>query len=207
MSDQDFDQALIAAAFRLAADQGWSRFSIAEAAQSAGLSLAEARGRFPGKHTLLRRFGRYLDQAALAGASHEGPVRDQLFDLLMGRFEAMRPHRDGIRALLRHLPTDPGTALRLACSTNLSMRWMLHAAGQPTGGIRGAMRVHGLVTVWTWTSRTFERDESEDLSATMATLDAALGRAHQMATWISGNRSGEVAPDEPAVLDPGEEPA
>jgi ubiquinone biosynthesis protein COQ9 len=189
MSELDFDHALIAAAFQLAADNGWARVTIADAAQSAGLSLADARVRFPGKHALLRRFGQLLDQAALSSTPNEGPVRDRLFDLLMSRFDAMKPHREGVRALLRHLLCDPVTTLELSCATARSMRWMLNAAGQPTHGLRGALRVKGMVAVWTWTLRTFERDESDDLSATMATLDTALGRAHAMAGWISGNRS------------------
>ena len=198
MSEHDFDQALIAAAFRLAAESGWARVTIVEAARSAGLSLAEARVRFPGKHTRLRRFGQRLDQAALAAATGEGPVRDQLFDLLMSRFDAMKPHRDGVRALLRHLPCDPATALLLSRATRRSMRWMLHAAGQPTGGVRGCLRVQGLVTVWVWVSRAFEHDESEDLSATMAALDTALRRAQTAAGWLSGRRASEQ-PDESAV--------
>jgi AcrR family transcriptional regulator len=212
MSAQDFDHALIAAAFRLAADSGWARMTIADAARSAGVSLAEARVRFPGKHRLLLRFGQLLDQAALSGASGEGPVRDQLFDLLMGRFEAMKPHREGVRALVRYLPCDGGTALLLTCATRRSMRWMLHAAGQPTNSLRGALRVRGLVAVWAWTLRAFERDESEDLSATMAALDSALGRAHQVATWMSSGRArsaeadASAVPDEPIVPDAGNEP-
>jgi AcrR family transcriptional regulator len=198
MSEHDFDQGLIAAAFRLAAESGWARVTIADAARSAGLSLAEARVRFPGKHTLLRRFGQRLDQASLAAATGEGSVRDQLFDLLMSRFDAMKPHRDGVRALLRCLPCDPTTALLLSCATRRSMRWMLHAAGQPTDGLRGCLRVQGLVTVWAWTLRSFERDESEDLSATMAALDIALGRAQTAASWIPGRRS-SAEPDESAV--------
>jgi ubiquinone biosynthesis protein COQ9 len=207
MSEQDFDQALIAAAFRLAAEQGWPRVTIAAAAQAAGLSLADARVRFPGKHALLRRFGQHLDHAALSGASHEGPVRDQLFDLLIGRFEAMKPHREGVKALLRHLPGDPATALQLACATRLSMRWMLHAAGVPTHGFRGSIRIRGLCAVWLWAMRVFERDDSEDLAATMASLDTALGRAHQAAAWLSGDRPAPAQPDEPAVPDATEAPA
>ena len=212
MSEHDFDQALIEAAFRLAGESGWAQVTIAGAAQAAGLSLAEARVRFPGKHTLLRRFGQRVDQAALAGASGEGPVRDQLFDLLMGRFEAMKPHREGVRALLRYLPRDPATALVLACATRRSMRWMLQAAGQPTTGLRGALRVRGLLAVWVWTLRAFERDESEDLAATMAALDTALGRACQVAEWMSrrratdGEQDESAVPDEPMVRDAGSEP-
>ena len=201
MSEQDFDHALIAAAFRLAADSGWAQMTIADAARSAGLSLAEARVRFPGKHRLLLRFGQLLDQAALSGTSGEGPVRDQLFDLLMGRFEAMKPHREGVRALVRYLPCDAGTALLLPCAARRSMRWMLQAAGQSTPGVRGALRVRGLLAVWAWALRAFERDETEDLSATMAALDTALGRAHQVATWLSGGRARDAEADESAVPD------
>jgi ubiquinone biosynthesis protein COQ9 len=202
MSSQNFDEDLITAAFRRAAEVGWARLSILDAAREAGLSLSEARTRFPGKRALLRRFGALLDERALADASHEGPVRDQLFDLLMSRFDLMKPHREGVRALLRALPADPVTALHLACATRLSMRWMLQAAGQTTSGLRGALRIKGLILVWTWGLRAFERDESADLSATMAALDAALGRAHGIADWMSGERSkapeADASKDDPA---------
>jgi ubiquinone biosynthesis protein COQ9 len=207
MTEQDFDQALIASAFRLAAESGWARLTIAEAARSAGLSLAEARARFPSKHALLWRFGRLLDQAALAAAPNEGPVRDRLFDLLMSRFDAMKPHRDGIRALLRHLPRDPLTSLELSCATRRGMRWMLNAAGLSTNGVRGRLRLHGLVAVWLWTSRTFERDDSQDLSATMAALDTALHRAHAVASWLSGERPRAQEEDVSAVPEESDSPA
>jgi ubiquinone biosynthesis protein COQ9 len=212
MSGPDFDQNLIAAAFKLAAEAGWASLTIADAARAAGLPLAEARTRFPGKPALLRRFGAMLDQAALAAEAGEGPVRDRLFDLLMSRFDAMKPHREGVRALLRYLPTDPATALLLACATRRSMRWMLQAAGQPTHGLRGALRIKGLLAVWLWALRAFERDESEDLAATMAALDTALGRACQAAGWLSGQRAtgsepdASAVPDEPMVPDAGNQP-
>jgi len=195
MSEQDFDQALIGAAFQQAAEVGWSRLTIIDAARAAGLAPAEARARFPGKLALLRRFGVILDQAALAADSGDGTVRDRLFDLLMSRFDTMKPHRDGIRALLRHLPGDPATALALSCATHRSMRWMLQATGVSTSGLRGELRVRGLTAVWLWALRAFERDDTEDLAPTMAALDNALGRAHTVASWLAGERT--IAAAEP----------
>jgi AcrR family transcriptional regulator len=188
MSGPDFDQALIAAAFQRAADVGWTRLTIVDAARAAGLSLAEARLRFPGKLALLRRFGAMLDEAALAAAPAEGPPRDRLFDLLMGRFDAMKPHRSGLHALLRHLPADPVLVVALGCATRRSMRWMLQAAGISTMGLRGELRVRGLVAVWLWALRAFERDATDDLAPTMAALDTALQRAHAAAGWLAGER-------------------
>jgi len=210
MSDIDFDSALIASFFRIVADEGWARASVAGAAQAAALPLAEARARFPGRPSVLVRFGRQADQAALADIPADGSVRDKLFDMLMRRFDALQAHRPGIAALLRALPSDPKTALLLACITHRSMRWMLQAAGVSTAGLRGELRVRGLMAVWVWTLRAWERDESADLSGTMAALDAALRRAERLAGWLNGGlgagsaSDAESQPDVPAA-EPGDE--
>jgi len=186
MSDIDFDSALIASFFGVVAEKGWARASVAEAARAAALSLAEARARFPGRAAVLLRFGRQADQAALRDAPADGSVRDKLFDLLMRRFDALQANRAGVTALLRALPSEPQAALLLACATRRSMRWMLQAAGVSTTGLRGELRIRGLIAVWLWTLRAWERDESADLSGTMAALDAALRRAERLAGWLGG---------------------
>jgi ubiquinone biosynthesis protein COQ9 len=184
MDDAAFDRALIAAAFQMAAERAWSSVSVAAAARAAGLPLGRARERFPGRAVILVRFGRLADQAALAEAPSDGPVRDRLFDLLMRRIDALQANRAGVLALLRALPAEPPTALLLTLATGRGMRWMLEAAGVPTRGIGGDLRVKGLLAVWLWTVRAWRSDESEDLSATMAALDAALRRAEQAAEWL-----------------------
>ncbi|HET8997082.1 MAG TPA: TetR family transcriptional regulator [Acetobacteraceae bacterium] len=186
MSDTEFDAALIASVFRMAAERGWAQVSVAAAARAAALPLHEARARFPSKPTVLVRFGRMADQAALMDTPAEGPVRDRLFDLLMRRFDALQAHRGGILALLRALPADPPTALLLALTTRRSMRWMLEAVDVSTRGLRGELRVRGLMAVWLWTLRSWEQDETEDLSTTMAALDATLRRAETAAGWLGG---------------------
>jgi ubiquinone biosynthesis protein COQ9 len=200
MDDTQFDTALIAAAFQLAAEQGWRAVNVAAAARAAGLPLARARERFPGRSAILLRFGRSADQLALAEPPSDGPARDRLFDLLMRRIDAFQTHRAGVLALLHALPAEPPTALLLALATRRSMRWMLEAAGLSAGGLRGELRVKGLVAVWLWTMRAWRADETEDLSATMAALDAALRRAEQAAEWLGW--SGRAAQPPPDVTDP-----
>jgi AcrR family transcriptional regulator len=150
MDDSAFDKALIAAAFDLAGRIGWGRLSVAAAATQAGLPLGRARARFPGRRSVLLRFGVMADQAALADTSPDGSTRDRLFDMLMRRIDVLQAHRDGLLALLRVLPTDPPLALLLALATRRSIRWSLEAAGISTRGLRGELRVRGLVAVWLW---------------------------------------------------------
>jgi hypothetical protein len=208
MDDKEFDRALIAAAFQLAAEKGWPSVNVAAAARGAGLALVRARERFPGRSSILLRLGRLADQSALAELSSDGPVRDRLFDLLMRRIDTFQAQRAGVLALLRALPSEPPTALLLALATRRSMRWMLEAAGLSARGLRGELRVKGLVAVWLWTMRAWRSDETEDLSATMAALDAALRRAEQAAEWLGWSGRPATPTQDDAEPEPGpEEPS
>jgi ubiquinone biosynthesis protein COQ9 len=189
MSNSEFDTALVTAAFHLAGEQGWRQVNVVAAAREGGLSLVEARERFPSRTAIILRFGRLADQAALLDAATDGSVRDRLFDLLMRRFDVMQTHRAGVRAVLRFAPCHPRTAMLLACASKRSMRWMLQAAGVTATGPRGEVQVRGLMAVWLWGMRTWDRDESDDLSGTMAAVDAAMGRADRVASWLQGQRS------------------
>ncbi len=89
------------------------------------------------------------------------------------------------------------------------MRWMLQAAGVTATGPRGELQVRGLLAVWLWAIRAWERDTSDDLSGTMAAIDAALGRAERVANWLHGQRrpppaavaEAEASPDPPGPED------
>jgi hypothetical protein len=184
MDDPEFDRALTTAAFSQIAGIGWRQLDLAGAARAAGLDVARTRARFPGRCALLLRFGRLADQAALAGVQIEGPVRDRLFDMLMRRIDALQAHRAGVIALLRALPSDPPAALLLGAASLRSMAWMLRGAGASATPPLGLLRAKALLAVWLWTVRAWQRDTSEDLSATMAALDQALSRAERAESWL-----------------------
>ena len=181
MTEGDFDTQLVRAAFAMGADVGWARVSAAGAARSAGLDLVQARARFASRVHILRKFGEQADVAALTGALSDGPVRDRLFDILLRRFDYLQAQRAGVVALLKYLPTDPPLALYLARASLRSMGWMLEGAGVSARGLRGQLATRGLLLVWAHGLRAWLRDETEDLSATMAAVDTALNRADALA--------------------------
>jgi hypothetical protein len=191
--DDDFDAALIKGAFDLAARDGWSAVSVAAAAREAGVALDEARLRFPGRAAILLKLGQVADRHALADAMEDGDTRERLFDVLMRRFDVLQQHRAGVLALFRTLPADPAEGLLLGLATASSMGWMLESAGVSARGVAGALRVQGLTAVWLYALRAWRKDESADLSGTMAALDRALQRAEQAAGWFRG-KAAEPAP-------------
>lgn len=196
MSDSEFDAALIAAALTLAGERGWRQVTVAAAARAAELPLYRARARFPTRQRILMKLGELADEAVLAEVPQEGTVRDRLFDLLMRRFDAFQSHRQGIVAILHALPFDPPMALLLACATRRSMRWMLEAAGVSGHGVLGEAQVRGLVGVWLWGLRAWEKDDSEDLTTTMAAVDTALARAEKVMSWLGRSSGTASAPAE-----------
>ncbi len=188
METNEFDKAFIGAVFMQAGLVGWRDTTLVGAARDAGLDLARVRARFPGKSAMLLRFGVIVDQAVLAAAPQQGTPREKLFDLVMSRFDQLQQHREGVLALMQSLKTDPGASLLLYGATLRSMRWLLDAAGIPSGGVVGQLRVHGLGALWAYALRSWERDDSPDLPATMAAVDRALDRAIQAEGLIPGNR-------------------
>ncbi len=210
MDHEKFDQALIGAAMARAEAVGWRRVTVVEAAREAALPLDEARVRFPMRTTVLLRLGVLADRSALVDDGSTGTVRERLFDLLMRRIDVLQQYRGGVQAVLRALPFDPPLALLLTAATGDSMAWIAEAAGIDTIGLAGRLRVQGVVAVWLQAVRAWDRDNSEDLSETMAALDKALGRAERVGRMMQRPLFGSGLPaagpeliDDTLMPDPG----
>lgn len=182
---------------RLIGERGFESVSLQDVADAAGTSLAELRRLHPDKASLALAFMARVDAAVAAGAPTTGDpeetVRDRLFDALMRRYDALAPHRAALRALHRATQRDPFLALRLASGLRRSMAATLEAAGVPVDGLLGLARQNGLLAIHYAVSRIFDRDESVDLSKTMAALDGHLKTAEKWAQAtdrldILGNR-------------------
>ena len=175
-------EAVLDAAMALAAARGWRRVALADIAAESGLSLSELYDAFPSKGAILSFMGSRIDAKVLAGTgadmAEEGK-RDRLFDVLMRRFDAVSPYRQGLRALLAESRRDPGLALAAAPRLLRSMAWSLEAAGIRTSGIAGALRVKALAALYLSVMRVWVDDESPDMAGTMAALDGRLRRAER----------------------------
>jgi hypothetical protein len=101
------------------------------------------------------------------------------------------------------LPAEPPVALCLARATVTSMGWMLEGAGVSAQGLRGEIRKKGLTLVWGYGMRTWVRDDSADLTATMAAVDRALERADAIAARFHPGSAPEPAADEPSPPESG----
>lgn len=170
---EDARSRLIAAALDLAGEKGWRRLGMGDIARAANVPLGEAYAVFRTKPALLAGFTRQVNESVLSGEDADGTPRERLFELLMRRFDALKPHRSALKAIARDSIGDPAALCAVPIGLN-AMAWMLEAAGVSAEGWRGRARCLALAGAYAATLRTFLADDSEDLARTMAALDRRL---------------------------------
>lgn len=185
----------------LVAEKGYGAVTLRDVGAAAGLGVAELYRRYRDKPALVAGFLRRVDDAVLAGTATaldpEETARDRLFDVMMRRYDALRPHKAVVSAVRRAASRDPALALALAPAMRRSMAAMLEAAGVPSDGLPGLLRQGGLVALHHAVSRVFESDDTADLSKTMAALDSRLKGAERWAQRL--DRYGKKdSPPQPA---------
>jgi AcrR family transcriptional regulator len=186
-----------AAALRLAGETGWRSLSLGEIALEAGLSLAELSRCYTSRYDILDGFECMIDRRMLDGAA-SGDIndkpRDRLFDIIMERFDAMLPYRDGIRRIAREAPFDPASALVLAAALPRAVAWMFAGARINIAGPLMPLRLAALSGIYLSVVRVWLKDDNQDLSRTMAALDRGLDQAKT----LLGGDFGPTSPAEPA---------
>jgi AcrR family transcriptional regulator len=174
---------IIAAFMALLAEKAIERIDLAEIATRAGVKLGALRGEFPSTLAILAAHFKAVDRAVLDGGEGdmgEEPPRERLFDVLMRRIEALAPHKEALRSLLRSARRNPGLALALNAMGARSQQWMLAAADIHSSGPLGMVRAQGLAIMFARVLRTFINDDDDGHARTMAELDRALGRGARL---------------------------
>jgi len=195
---------IIETTLKLSGERGWRRLTMGEIAQEAGVSLPTLLTHFADKYAIINRFQDSVDHQMLAaleeaGDSAEG-VRDRLFDLMMERFDILQPYRDGVNEIAKDSLGDP-RAICFAARMKRSMSRMLEAAGVSSSGCVGTLRIKGLGLIYADAFRVWMKDDSPDMSKTMAALDRALKRAERFVSRLDrfGKRGSETTSEpEPA---------
>ncbi len=176
---QDIGERLLQSAMDWAAEAGWHSVTVIGLAARADVPAVDVYRRFTDKAAVLAGLMRHIDERVLA----DGPVddaedglRDRLFEVLMRRFDALRPYRAGLRMVLRDLRRASLDTALAGPALLRSMAWMAGLAGMSTDGVVGRLRLLGLVSIYLTSFAVFVEDDTEDLSRTMAEVDHRLRR-------------------------------
>ena len=193
---KDIESRLVDAMLSLAEAEGWRGLSVAAIAREAGVPLAELHPAYGSRLAILAAFTRRIDREVVASDfafAPEDTARDRLFEVVMRRFDALRPHREALRRIRAGMMFDPLAVLASLPAFGCSMAWMLEAAEIASDGAAGRAKAVGLAGVWAKTFRVWLDDDTPHLARTMAALDRNLGRAGRCAEVLFGRRARPAA--------------
>jgi AcrR family transcriptional regulator len=176
---------MVAAALKLATERPWREVTLANIAETAGVSLVDVRREVDSKSDVLAAFVRMVDDAVLARAPHRTgtqPARDALFEVIMSRFDVLTAYKPALKSIAASWTIDPS----VACAVGRSQAWMLRAAGIRAEGLEGQARAAGLAAVYASVYRTWLSDDDPGLAKTMAALDRQLRRGERVLQEVDG---------------------
>jgi AcrR family transcriptional regulator len=189
----DPSRAILNAALALAAERGWKDLSLFEIAQASGQPMSTVYEIFPSKTAILAGFLRDIEEKAIGDVTPEEfepgeSARDRLFDLVMRGFDALVPHKKAVGEIVYDVMRDPIAAAAALPHFARTMARTLETAGISSSGLRGLVRVKGLMAICLGTLRSFLRDDTVDMAKTMATLDGYLRRVESVARSLNARR-------------------
>ena len=161
-----------------AAFDGWSNAAVAMAAGELGVPPERGRLAFPGGQVqMIDAWFDSIDKAMLDAFPPERidamKIRQRIRELILFRFEAIRPHREALRRALAILaqPQNLPDAARLAWR-GADRIWRV--AGDTSTDLNHYSKRALLVGVYASTTLVFLDDESPDLADTRAFLDRRI---------------------------------
>jgi hypothetical protein len=161
--------------------------------------LVRVYAELPDRMALLRALGRRLDAQMLdiATADLDGlSPRERVFELMMRRFDAMGPCKEGLRALSRQAAGDLGLIATGLCNVGRLSRWLLDAAETSDGPAARTVAQKVLGAIYVRVFNVWLDDDTPDMARTLAELDRRLQQAENVARWthpLRRGRGGEPA--------------
>lgn len=174
-------QKILAAALELAAKKDWGSVSLSEIARAAGLPPQEIAALFPQKYTITRDILHGIDDRMimedLGLDGDRDSLKDRLFEVMMCRFDLLNEHRAAMVSMLAPALRSPEQAARHKQGFCHSMRLMIDKADMDCRHMmQEDILIAALAVVYMMTVKTWLRDDSPDMSKTMAVLDRYLER-------------------------------
>ena len=173
--DEIIEKGLLAA-LELAGERGWQALTLSDIATAAGLKLTDFHG-IATTDTLADAAESYFDKAMSGeGVDSEESPRERLFDVIMLRFEAMEPYREGLNDLMKWRERSAMRLAKLVAARKASADWALVSAGLDGTGqaVPRDLRALGVAYAIGRAERAWRKETDPGFARTMAELDKAL---------------------------------
>lgn len=172
---------LIILGFKLIEKKGWKYFSLKSLAKENKSDLESIKIFFKNKSQFLKSFSEMIDNKVLANIDKEefnkNSIKDNLFELIMLRFENLNPYKTGLKILLSDLKKSPVELKKIMKKVLDSMDLFLEIANVKNNYLMDFIKVNIIFIIYSYVFNVWLDDQSSEMSKTMAELDKWLSKA------------------------------
>ena len=172
---------LITLGFKLIEKKGWKYFSLKSLAKANKSDLETIKIFFRNKSQFLESFSEMIDNKVLADIDKEefnkNSIKDNLFELIMLRFENLNNYKTGLKILLSDLKKSPVELKKIVKKVLDSMDLFLEIANVKNNYLMDFIKVNIIFIIYSYVFKVWLGDQSPEMSKTMAELDKWLSEA------------------------------
>ena len=172
---------LIILGFKLIEKKGWSYFSLKSLAKENKSDLESIKIFFKNKSQFLESFSEMIDNRVLANIDkdefNKNSIKDNLFELIMLRFENLNHYKTGLKILLSDLKKSPVELKKIMKKVLDSMDLFLEIANVKNNYFMDFIKVNIIFIIYSYVFNVWLDDQSSEMSKTMAELDKWLSKA------------------------------
>ena len=172
---------LIILGFKLIAKKGWKYFSLKSLAKENKSDLESIKIFFKNKSQFLESFSEMIDNKVLANIDkdefNKNSIKDNLFELIMLRFENLNHYKTGLKILLSDLKKSPVELKKIMRKVLDSMDLFLEIANVKNNYLMDFIKVNIIFIIYSYVFNVWLDDQSSEMSKTMAELDKWLSKA------------------------------
>lgn len=182
---------LVELAFEMIAENGWRQLTLYGLAARAGKPLSKIHEEIGSKNALVGQLFDRMDVATFAveaGELSELTPKERLFELLMRRFDALKPHKPAFVETRRRREWDCSLLCTVMCRSDRLAERLLDSCEANWSGWRRRVAKRSLLAVYAKTFSVWLGDDSQDSSVTMAELDKRLGQLEMLAKFATPRR-------------------
>ena len=166
--------------------KSWHSIKIDDVYKKTKINKKYLQNNVTNKRDLLQNINHYFDfmLRKTADLVDQSTHKDMIFEVIMMRFDILQIHRKPIIKIFEFFKKRPQELLFILPSLIESMITMARLAKISIVGIKGNLKVKGLLVIYLSSFLVWVKDNSQSLDKTMTSLDNHLDRAGKLLSII-----------------------
>tara|TARA_Y100001978_G_C23606737_1_gene391534 strand:- start:380 stop:964 length:585 start_codon:yes stop_codon:yes gene_type:complete len=181
MTELKTEHKIIKLIFKKIESSGWENFNFNEFSREYKIPIVKIRHFFVNKNQIITKFSKmidfYVEQKISADDINMSSIKDNLFELIMLRFEEMEDYKISLRIITQSLANNPLLLSRVSKNILNSLDFYLELSQGYDRSSLDLFKKNILFLVYSYCFNVWLNDNTPDLSSTMAELDKLLSMA------------------------------